>query len=394
MAIMKAGSRHDHKGRCRRALGCMLLAYIILIIAVVTLLPFTFAVPKIARFIWHGNLPDVFVNILLFIPLGFFFRLIRDRGGWTPVLLAFGFGLMISTIVEVGQLFLPSRFSSLIDIVTNGMGAGLGAAMAGYHQQMVRRGRIPDLFGFGLPLISSVYLLVPLLWLDSVSMGNEISRLGLMSLLGVYGAGLISSAVVNRAFPLLKPPGLVIFGSVTAWFMIGTAPALVRHPLPVLPLIIIVGASACLSGRIWQRQNPAERRFELPTLKRLLPFYLLYLLLLCGWPTTVPLSQWSLGGNFQKLGQIDRVLFVARFIESIAAFTLLGFLVAEMAGRRDETGLNSFAACALLDPHRCHLHRHDSECSRRPGLSFRGDAPVHSRRYVWRGRVPASAGAG
>jgi hypothetical protein len=229
-------TKHSHK-----ALGYTLLAYMTAMIAVVTLIPFEFAVPQTIQFSLRGNTADVINNIILFVPLGFFFQTTHGHDGLKPLLAAFCFGLVVSGMVEAGQLFLPSRYSSVLDVITNAMGAWLGAAIAGGHRWMVRQ------------------------------------------------------------------------------------------------------------GRMWQKQNPAERRFELPTLKLLIPVYLLYLVLISVWPTTTPLSEWSLRGDFQALTQAERVLFVSRFVEVIAGFTLLGYLLAEMSGRKKETGLRSLKRVFLRD---------------------------------------------
>ena len=196
----------------RRALGYTLLAYMTLMVAVVTLMPFSFAVPKTVHITLRGNALDIFNNIVLFVPLGFFFQITHDHRGLKSLFGALGLGLAVSGIVEAGQLFLPSRYSSLVDVVTNGLGAWLGAAIAGYHQLMVRRKGMLELFGFGLPLMSSVYLLVPLLWLGGLSMGGERSRIGLMALVGIYGAGVISAVIVNRLGRSRKRVRLAVFG--------------------------------------------------------------------------------------------------------------------------------------------------------------------------------------
>jgi len=327
--------------RCQRVLGYTLLAYMTLMIAIITLIPFAFSIPKSVQFTLHGNLSDVFTNIVLFVPLGFFFQIIHGQFGLKSSIMALCFGLVVSGLVEVGQLFLPSRCSSVIDIIMNGSGACLGAAVAGYHQVMVRKGRVPEIFGFRLPLIWSVYLLVPLLWLGGFSMGNEISRIGLMVLIGIYGGGVISSAIVNRSMYSSKRIGLAVFSYAAGWFMIGAAPALTRFPLAILGVGLLVGFAAQLSCCVWKKNHTTERRFELPTLKRLFPIYLFYLFLLSVWSTTIPLGEWTLRGDFQSLYQAERVLFIARFVEVIAAFTLLGYLLAEMSGRKKQTRLSA-----------------------------------------------------
>ncbi|XPS88614.1 putative membrane protein, VanZ-like [Desulfosarcina variabilis str. Montpellier] len=327
--------------RCQRVLGYTLLAYMTLMIAIITLIPFAFSIPKSVQFTLRGNLSDVFTNIVLFVPLGFFFQIIHGQFGLKSSIMALCFGLVVSGLLEVGQLFLPSRCSSVIDFIMNGSGACLGAAVAGYHQVMVRKGRVPEIFGFRLPLIWSVYLLVPLLWLGGFSMGNEISRIGLMVLIGIYGGGVISSAIVNRSMYSSKRIGLAVFSYAAGWFMIGAAPALTRFPLAILGVGLLVGFAAQLSCCVWKKNHTTERRFELPTLKRLFPIYLFYLFLLSVWSTTIPLGEWTLRGDFHSLYQAERVLFIARFVEVIAAFTLLGYLLAEMSGRKKQTRLGA-----------------------------------------------------
>jgi hypothetical protein len=47
--------------------------------------------------------------------------------------------------------------------------------------------------------------------------------------------------------------------------------------------------------------------------------------------------------DFLNLTEVQRILFISRFIEVIVAFTLLGYLVAEMGGRKDESASNSLS---------------------------------------------------
>jgi hypothetical protein len=71
---------------------------------------------------------DVFFNILLFLPLGFFARgdrPARHRGLWIA-LAGFSFSFAIETL----QSGIPGRFPSLVDLATNTFGAWLGQALA------------------------------------------------------------------------------------------------------------------------------------------------------------------------------------------------------------------------------------------------------------------------
>ena len=103
-----------------------------------TLFPFHFSVrdPPF-RSVWDVLLipigpdttPDVVENVLLFLPLGFamagYFthRGITTLAAITGVLLL---SLSVSYSIEVLQLFMPGRFTSLTDVLSNTVGAGLG----------------------------------------------------------------------------------------------------------------------------------------------------------------------------------------------------------------------------------------------------------------------------
>jgi glycopeptide antibiotics resistance protein len=73
---------------------------------------------------------DVVSNVLLFVPWGslFFLRQARRGSGfWAALLSSTLGGMALSGLVETGQLFAPSRTSSLVDLVTNTAGSALGA---------------------------------------------------------------------------------------------------------------------------------------------------------------------------------------------------------------------------------------------------------------------------
>ena len=70
---------------------------------------------------------------------------------------------------------------------------------------------------------------------------------------------------------------------------------------------------------------------------------MIYLILLAVWPTTIPFQAWQFKINFQKLIFNERIVFTFRFIELIAAFTLFGYMVAEMRGRKKESLTITFA---------------------------------------------------
>lgn len=78
---------------------------------------------------WKDNA----VNVLGFVPLGFFFCLFAaskegKSNSHTKVIL---FGALISLLIEVLQSFLPTRASGVTDVITNTLGTALGAYLSG-----------------------------------------------------------------------------------------------------------------------------------------------------------------------------------------------------------------------------------------------------------------------
>jgi uncharacterized membrane protein len=60
------------------------------------------------------------------------------------------------------------------------------------------------------------------------------------------------------------------------------------------------------------------------------------LLLLAVWPTTIAAGEWQHHIIFEQLAFQERIIVTFRFVEFIAAFTLLGYMIAEMRGRKNE----------------------------------------------------------
>ncbi len=71
-------------------------------------------------------------NVVLFIPFGFGFACLAVSKGWgnraVSLIATLSAGLTLSFAVELSQVFLPLRFSSLADILANGVGTFLGFA--------------------------------------------------------------------------------------------------------------------------------------------------------------------------------------------------------------------------------------------------------------------------
>lgn len=116
----------------------------ILAIVYGTLVPFNFDLDRPI----DGSLPllaptggDGLANVLVYVPMGIFLRLLIRRRGTTwlgecglALLLACG----TSYIAEVLQALLPSRVPSLTDTICNGCGAMIGIALAPAFQRRLR----------------------------------------------------------------------------------------------------------------------------------------------------------------------------------------------------------------------------------------------------------------
>ncbi|HEX5831940.1 MAG TPA: VanZ family protein, partial [Gemmatimonadaceae bacterium] len=302
-----------------RRLGGALAAYYAVFVLVVTLHPFVFRAPRPPDpFLLAGPF-DLVANVALFVPLGFLLRLARSAAPrWELVLLGTG----LSVVVELAQLFEPSRFSAAADVWANGFGAALGVLV---HDGLARRLRAPDdvtrRLALELPLVALLYLALPLAWLDALtSAGRATGGLPLL-LLGLFGASVLAS--VHAAH--LSPWGMAGRGATTAvagaWFVVATLPAWRAEPLPLLVQLLLVALFAWWrAGRL--EPVGGERRWEGRALLRAAPYYGAYLLLL---PFGAPAGT---GPLHERLG----ILHAA---EGVAAFTLLGYLVAEARGRRE-----------------------------------------------------------
>lgn len=110
---------------------------------------------------------DALLNVVSYIPLGLLLGLsLRARWGvLTSLLLACCLGLVLSASMEFLQMYLPSRTSSNLDLLTNTSGTFLGAllalsfirwtslydALAHRREQIFRQGKTMD---FGLALLA------------------------------------------------------------------------------------------------------------------------------------------------------------------------------------------------------------------------------------------------
>ncbi len=86
------------------------------------------AAPLLLQYTWF----DVAANLLAYLPFGLLLGLVlhaRCGALWSVLLATLG-GLALSAAMEYAQMYLPSRISSNLDLLTNSGGALLGALLA------------------------------------------------------------------------------------------------------------------------------------------------------------------------------------------------------------------------------------------------------------------------
>jgi len=304
------------------------LGYIVLLILVFTWNPFTLALPEHFSLSLRIGPRDAIRNMLLFLPVGFLYCLTQGSPRGAILL-----GLAISVGAEIGQLFIPARTSSPVDLVTNTAGSWMGAAL--YDLLATRIAMSPRLVGrlaLEVPLMGLLYLLVPLLWVNRLT-DDGASRWLLTGLIGICGAIVLSDTFQQW----WGPPGIRSVGRVAlaaaTWFFVGIGPSLLSQPIAG---VAALSGIALLTAALATVPKPsADHRFERTTLLRLLPVFALYLMLAALWPPLRPIGIWH-----GILGLTDQIVLEGvsinfRLLEYLAAFTVLGYISAEWRGRAE-----------------------------------------------------------
>lgn len=320
-------------------LGVASLAYLMAMTFVVTLTPFRFAATPVHGFTTLWTPSDLIMNVVMFLPLGFLFSLSRRNRGYT-VPIAFVLGLLLSTAIESAQLFEHERYTSLLDIATNGTGALLGALA---HDLLHERLSRPDATGvpiralaLELPLMGLLYLLIPLLWLIGLGSGDG-SRLWLAVPVCAFAGAILGAVHGGYLAPLRGTSTRMLLVAATGWTAVAGI-MLMRKSLVAFGVCVVVALStAWLQSRRSAQLYKVERnrRFELPTLRVALPLYAAYLALASLWPLDGADLLWRAGLHFFPAGRMPVDLDVYRALEYIAAFTLVGYVIAEVHGRAD-----------------------------------------------------------
>ncbi|MEO8634848.1 MAG: VanZ family protein [Gemmatimonadales bacterium] len=310
------------------------LTYLIAVVCLVTLAPFAFRLPAHLSLYWQASIADFVANILMFVPLGFLYRLTRRPGRDPLAARALGLGLGLSAAIEIAQLFLPTRFSAPADVLANGTGAWLGAlALDRVIRYLGEHGRSVGTLALELPLMGLIYLLIPLLWLHGLAHGSTTAA-ALMALpLGLLGGVILAALHRYRLGPAGAARPEQISAAAGAWYALGVLPWALAHPGRAIAGTIVVSGWTLLLARA--PVFNVERRFEGETLRRVIPLFVLFLLLLFLGPEETALHRWhgAMGSSALWIGSTTEGIL--RVLEQLAAFTVVGYLAAESRGRRE-----------------------------------------------------------
>ena len=125
--------------RSSRLVAYLTVAYLLLVLYA-SLYPFAdWRVPNddATRFLFAGwpsyvVASDVVLNILAYMPLGLLLTLLwmGRAPRWVAIVLSVTAGMLLSLSIEFAQAYLPTRISSIDDVLTNSIGTLAGAAIA------------------------------------------------------------------------------------------------------------------------------------------------------------------------------------------------------------------------------------------------------------------------
>jgi glycopeptide antibiotics resistance protein len=160
---------------------------------------------KLNRFI----IRDIGVNIVLYMPLGFVACLVFRRRGRValPVFFCALLGFLLSCSVELAQAYEPDRYSSLVDVTTNVLGAIAGAVLAIFSWRFVA------------PLTSRAALRKPRDTSAIVLVGCFAASL-LFPLFPISGRAALHAKIVAILHgPILNP--IVLISAISSWYAAG-----------------------------------------------------------------------------------------------------------------------------------------------------------------------------
>lgn len=333
-----------------------MLAYLVTVTLLITWAPFDFAARPQHGLTSLWTWSDLLLNVLMFAPLGFLWQgARRDAGGaglpmrdtLREVLPAFLAGALLSGIIEGGQLFLAGRYTSALDVLSNALGAMLGAwALRRLRSRLeVTSGTVRAL-ALDLPLSGVIVLLLPLLW--TWALGDDgAGRTPLLWMAACTGGVLIGS--VHGSYLVTSSRARDASAAASAWLLVGAMPAVLRSPSDAV-LLHTLGASllaALISGWVSHRaahtrRHDGSQRVEYRALRLAMPSFTVYVTLCALWPLSAIDGVWRAAWTLAPASTaLSRGLLLSS-LAHLAAFTVVGYVTAEFHGRDNRRFISSW----------------------------------------------------
>ena len=328
----------------------VLFFYMCAVTVFLTLMPFRFSVnfSDVKWGIW-SDAEDIAINIFLFIPLGFLFYLSRFKPIGKFAVNALIFGLVFSSFIEITQLFLPKRYTTFCDVLMNGIGAWIGGLSIYYLQRFLTQIKTINLrlLPIELPLVNIVYLLVPLVWINSISIGNFGERFW-FSLIPVSIGAYVIGEIYRREF---ANAGLKQFAVLLmiclGWSFTAESLMLTKRWNDVLIVVTLAAAittSTAIRKPVFSGRNV---RYELAVLKRVVPFFLFYLYCVGFYPFRFNFSEWHLQFGLSGIPEDPPVFTIFRLFAYMSGLTLLGYMLSQIIARRESEQVTQKTMLAL-----------------------------------------------
>ena len=152
------------------------------------------------------------------------------------------------------------------------------------------------------------------------------------ALLGLIGAGVIGTLqrqLFSRGVFRTRETGLLA----AIWFAIGAYPLLWNRPRFSLACVVMIALIVIVFGA--GTPKPEPKRFEIPVVRWVIPLFMVYLLMLAITPAVATAGSWTLHFGLGRSVAGAGTVATLRLIEYVAAFTLLGYMIAEMGSRQE-----------------------------------------------------------
>lgn len=188
--------------------------YFFIIVTMITLSPYNFEFDINGEFSWRINSFDMFENLFLLFPIGFFLILSNDKTKPIDIIKYTGIGFVFSLFIESSQLFLESRTSQYWDVIANTLSIILGALIGMMLKPVVKKMIITR---SSIAQLISILFALSLLIIIRLMMNNQ--RLGLFEFnLLICSSGLL--VLIFSHYSLKKNNILVGSSAVTTIFFI------------------------------------------------------------------------------------------------------------------------------------------------------------------------------